>query len=148
MLAGGRGLPRRRLTIAGCPMLCTMGWLGVRPPTMGVSPSHHHQDVQLRGRCGPTRHRGLALGDWQLWGGLRATGRQCIGQRSPSQPSPPPPAPRRLPHVSNSIGARSTPICPHESPLSRRFCSPKSCRKVAVLPRRGLSWAGFRLLMT
>jgi len=47
-------------------------------------------------------------------------------------------------HVSNTIGEKSTPIRPHDSALSRHFCSPLSVRKVAALPRSGLPVTGFR----
>jgi len=38
------------------------------------------------------------------------------------------------PYVSNTIGEKSTPVRPHDSALSRHFCSPLSFRKVAALP--------------
>jgi len=45
--------------------------------------------------------------------------------------------------VSNTIGEKSTPIRPHDSALSRHFCSPLSLKKVAALPRKGLPAIGF-----
>jgi len=53
------------------------------------------------------------------------------------------PAMWRPPRVSSTIGEKSTPIRPHESALSRFFCSPLSLRNVAALPRRGRPVAGF-----
>jgi len=47
------------------------------------------------------------------------------------------PCPVESPHVSNTMGEKSTPIRPQGLALSRHFCSPLSFRKVAALPRRG-----------
>jgi len=52
-------------------------------------------------------------------------------------------APWRPHQVSNTIGENSTPFRPHESALSRFFCSTLSLRNIAALPRRGLPVAGF-----
>jgi len=52
-------------------------------------------------------------------------------------------APWRPPHVSNTIGERSTPIRPQESALSRYFNSSLSFKKVAALPLKGLPVTGF-----
>jgi len=52
------------------------------------------------------------------------------------------PAPWRPPRLSDTTGEKSTPIRPHDSALSRFFCSILCLRNVAALPRRGRPVAG------
>jgi len=73
----------------------------------------------------------------------RARGRSGAVPRANTAFSTSFPAPCRPPHVSNTIGEKSTPICPHDFALSRHFSSPQSFRKVAALPRTGLLVTGF-----